>query len=170
MGSPGADAASADLIPKAAEPPVQAEKADLPRRLAAALVDLLLAGALWMVPLAGPFLAALYLLVRDGIELPMPMLERRSAGKKLVGLCAIRLDGAPLDVPAAIQRNVLIAACPVLPLVPWVGWFAPFFSFAFAAAEVAVYFADGEGQRLGDRIARTQVIVEPPERDARRRR
>jgi uncharacterized RDD family membrane protein YckC len=159
MGNPSADAASADLMAKAAEPPVPAAKADLPRRIAAALVDSFLAGALWMIPFVGVFVAAAYLLLRDGVDLPV--VERRSVGKKIVGLRVVRANGAPMGAGTAVQRNLLIATAPLLPLVPVIGWIAPYVSFLVAVVEIAVYFADAEGQRLGDRVARTQVIVEP---------
>lgn len=160
MGDPGVDAASADLMAKAAEPPIPAEKADWPQRLAAAVVDGLLAASVSMIPVVGVLLAALYLLLRDGVELPL--LDRQSAGKKLVGLRAVRLDGLPVDAGVAIKRNLMIAVAPVLLFVPFLGWLvAPFLSFLVAAAELTVYFADGEGQRLGDRIAGTHVIVDP---------
>jgi len=160
MGDPGVDAASVGLIAKAAEPPVPAEKADWQQRLAAAVVDGLLAGSMAMIPLVGVLLAALYLLLRDGIDLPL--LDRRSAGKRLVGLRTIRLDGYPMDANAAIKRNMMVAAALVLLFSPVLGWLvASFLSFLIAAIELAVYLADGAGQRLGDRIAGTQVIVDP---------
>jgi uncharacterized RDD family membrane protein YckC len=160
---PSADAASVDLLAKVDEPPAPAAKADAPRRLAAAAIDGLLALALYRVPYVGPPLAALYLLLRDGVELPV--VERRSVGKKLVGLRVIRQDGRETDVSSAVVRNLTIAVAPVLPLVPVVGWIAPYVWFLVAVVEVVMYFSDGEGQRLGDRMAGTHVIVDPAAAD-----
>lgn len=118
-------------------------KADLARRFSAVMVDgLLLMTTLMLYRHTGSawFLAggAAYLLLRDAAW-------GRSVGKFSFGLVVMDLrTGRPGAIGAAVNRNVLL----LLPGANVVGAFL----------EVATIVRDPQGQRLGDRIAHTQVV------------
>ena len=125
-------------------------KADVRKRFSAALVDGLVVITLWLgywtagSPL---YLAASagYLLLRDGIG-------GQSVGKLLFGLVVIDLmNGRPASVSGSARRNLLL-------LLPGANVVAIFLE----ARTIAV---DPQGQRLGDRLAHTQVVEGAGARD-----
>ena len=118
-------------------------KVDLRRRFLAAAVDLSLivtAVVFWAATGAAVFLAgaALYLAARDAIA-------GRSVGKFLFGLAVIHLEsGRPAGGMASLRRNLLF-------LLPGANVVA-------IALESLTIVRDPQGQRLGDRLAQTQVV------------
>jgi len=118
-------------------------KADVGRRLAAAAIDgLLVVTCVGLyTDLQSPmFLAggAAYLLLRDAVG-------GQSVGKFLLSLTVIRLEtGRPCNFARAAQRNAVF-------LIPGANIVAVFLE-AFTIGR------DPLGQRLGDRIAQTQVV------------
>ena len=118
-------------------------KANLRRRFLAAGVDasLVITGVvLYGATRAVPFLigAAVYLVMRDAIA-------GRSVGKFLFGLVAMHLEsGRPAGPMASLRRNVLF----VLPGANAVA----------VCLESLTIVRDPQGQRLGDRLAQTQVV------------
>jgi uncharacterized RDD family membrane protein YckC len=118
-------------------------KADVRRRLSAAFVDVMVVTTLsvgyWIggSPLYLSFGAA-YLLLRDAVG-------GRSIGKLLFGLVVISLQtGRPSSFAGSIERNLLL-------LLPGANIVAVFL-------ETRTIVADAQGQRLGDRLAQTQVV------------
>ena len=118
-------------------------KADLRRRFLAAAIDasLVMTGigfytATGSVPcLVG---AGMYLALRDA-------LAGRSVGKLLTGIVVIHLEsGRPAGAMASLRRNVVF-------LLPGANVVAICFE-SFTTAR------DPQGQRLGDRLAQTQVV------------
>ena len=118
-------------------------KVDLQRRFFAAAVDvsLVVTGvALYTASGAVPFLvgAAIYVLMRDA-------LVGRSVGKFLLGIVVIHLEsGRPAGAMASLRRNLLF----VLPGANLVA----------VGLESLTIARDPQGQRLGDRLAQTQVV------------
>lgn len=120
-------------------------KANLKRRRLASCIDaalcLLLMGLL-LFPTGlttAITLCPLYLLVKDGL------FPGQSIGKLLFGLVVVQLDnGAPCRFWKSIYRNILF-------LIPGLNLTAIVF-------EVFILHRDSQGMRLGDRLARTQVI------------
>jgi hypothetical protein len=118
-------------------------KADVKKRLFAAVVDaMLVATALaayrgsesLVYVLAG----AAYLLLRDAVR-------GRSVGKFVCGLVVINLDtGRPCGCGSSVRRNILF-------LLPGANILAAFL-------EARTIVRDPQGQRLGDRVALTQVV------------
>jgi uncharacterized RDD family membrane protein YckC len=118
-------------------------KADIRKRLAAAAIDAVPIGIsflfYWsagsiMLPLVG----AAYLLVRDGVR-------GQSLGKLWLGLVVISFDtGQPCTVKDSIWRNAMFVI--------------PGANLAALVLEARTTMRDPQGQRLGDRIARTQVV------------
>ena len=118
-------------------------KAEIGKRLLAAMIDCLLVATTLILYrqsefLLYLFLGALYLLLRDAIA-------GRSVGKFLCGLVVIDLKtGRPCGRSASINRNALL-------LLPGANVVAVFL-------ETATIVRDPQGQRLGDRLAWTQVV------------
>jgi uncharacterized RDD family membrane protein YckC len=118
-------------------------KVDVWKRLLAACLDGVPAVAAWLVyrntgsvvALAG---AAVYLLLRDGIG-------GQSLGKLLLGLVVVNIQtGRFCSVKDSVLRNVFV-------LIPGANIVAVFL-------ESITILRDPQGQRLGDRLAQTQVI------------
>jgi uncharacterized RDD family membrane protein YckC len=118
-------------------------KASVEKRALAATIDGLLVTTTLVLYLSSKFLpylliGALYLLLRDGVA-------GRSVGKFICGLVVINLKtGQPCGRGASISRNALL-------LLPGANVVATFL-------EAATIVRDPQGQRLGDRLAWTQVI------------
>ena len=118
-------------------------KADLRKRLSAAVIDAaLVATAILLYGVSGSlgFLAAaaLYLAFRDACA-------GRSLGKLLCGLMVVSVEtGRPATALDSLRRNLIL-------LLPGANLVALFL-------EAATIVRDVQGQRLGDRLAQTQVI------------
>jgi hypothetical protein len=120
-------------------------KANVKKRIGAAAIDAsfvvicLVAFAVQGSPLF-PLLAAIYLVLRDAL-----FVNGQSIGKFLVGLLVIDLDnGRPCGRMQSARRNVIF-------IVPGLNVVA-------VALEGVAMFRDPQGQRLGDRLANTQVV------------
>jgi uncharacterized RDD family membrane protein YckC len=120
-------------------------KADLKKRTAAAAIDVgLVVMCVVGFRIQGSVMfllaAVLYLLLRDALLVP-----GQSVGKFLMGLIVVNLDqGRPCSRVAAAKRNAIF-------IVPGLNVVA-------ACLEAATLVRDPQGQRLGDRIANTQVV------------
>lgn len=120
-------------------------KADVRKRAGAAIADGLL--LLTCVVLAGTqesmlfiAIAAAYLLLRDALFIP-----GQSVGKFLFGLRVISLaHGRPCSRLQSAQRNFILVV--------------PGFNVVAAGLETLAVTRDPQGQRLGDKLANTQVI------------
>jgi uncharacterized RDD family membrane protein YckC len=118
-------------------------KADVRRRLFAATVDgLLVVTTCLLYRNSGVLLylaaGAAYLLLRDAIK-------GQSIGKCLFGLVVISLEtGRVSSLAGSIRRNLLL-------LLPGANIVAIFL-------EAGTVIRDSQGQRLGDRLAQTQVV------------
>jgi uncharacterized RDD family membrane protein YckC len=129
-------------------------KADVAKRFNAALVDALVVVTLCLLYWTAnslPYLAAGagYLLLRDAIG-------GQSVGKLLSGLVVIELTtGRAASVTASAKRNLLL-------LLPGANVVAIFL-------EARTIARDPQGQRLGDRLAHTQVVEGAGARDLERR-
>jgi hypothetical protein len=120
-------------------------KVEMARRAAAAMID----GALVVICLIGfrmqgsPLfflLGGVYLLLRDALFVP-----GQSVGKFLLGLVVIDLrNGRPCTRAGSVKRNFIL-------LVPGLNVVA-------LGLEALAVIRDRQGQRLGDRLANTQVI------------
>jgi uncharacterized RDD family membrane protein YckC len=131
-------------------------RVDLTTRAVAGLVDLLIIIGLARLPDVIGFLSAAgYILIRDGL------FDRRSIGKKLIGLRVQSLEdsGPALIYRDSIIRNVPFVLAYFLFLMPYAGWiFGPL----AVGAEGLIAIGDKGGMRLGDMLARTQVVPEAP--------
>lgn len=156
---PGPDSGS--ILPPAA--PTGAVKADLGKRIVAAIIDAVIAGVVGVaIPVIGGLIGAAYMLLRDGME--FDFMNHRSVGKHVMKLHLVSVDGAPLALSTSIKRNwmfVLGALIPLLAAIPFLGWVAiPFVGlagFALGLIELVLVLTDAEGRRLGDKMAATRV-------------
>lgn len=118
-------------------------KASLRRRLFAAGIDGLLVGSFVAAPwntgsMPLLILAALYLLLRDA-------LAGQSIGKLFLGLVVVHVDtGQRCGWTGSLTRNVVLAV--------------PGSNLVAVLLEARTLIQDPQGQRLGDRVARTQVV------------
>jgi uncharacterized RDD family membrane protein YckC len=118
-------------------------KADIRRRLYAAAIDGSVVATSWFMFLnleSPSFLVGggLYLLLRDAMRGP-------SLGKVICGLVVINVEtGRPATLKGSVQRNMLL-------LLPGANVVAVFL-------EAIALTRDPQGQRLGDRLAQTQVV------------
>ncbi|HJR77102.1 MAG TPA: RDD family protein [Nitrospiraceae bacterium] len=126
-------------------------KAHVLNRFIAKLVDLLIvAAADKLVPPVG-FLAGLaYILVADGFA------GGRSVGKRLIGLQTIlpRAREAA-GFKESIIRNLPFGLAYLMFEIPYVGWVI---AVAMVSLEGLLIIGNDHGRRLGDEIARTQVL------------
>ena len=132
------------------------QRADLTTRAVAGLVDLLLIVGLARLPdIIGVLAAAGYILIRDGL------FDRRSVGKKLIGLQVVSAEDS---MPAAnyrdsIIRNVPLLMAYILFLIPYAGWIlGPL----VLGTECLTAIGDKAGMRIGDMLARTHVVMNFP--------
>jgi len=158
----GADDAEAVQEPTAGTQPGALQKADLGKRIPAALIDGLLTFVIGWIPFIGGIIAAAYWLVRDGLELDF--MDRRSIGKKLMKLRPVTLDGTPMDIMTSAKRNWMFALGGVAQLLIYtiIGILLAipliFVAFLLGILELILVITDDEGRRLGDKIANTMVI------------
>jgi uncharacterized RDD family membrane protein YckC len=126
-------------------------KAELLNRFIAKFIDLLIVGALLkLLPPVG-FLAGLtYLLIGDGL------FDGKSIGKKIIGLRVILTENnRRCSYRESIIRNLPLGIGYLLFSIPWIGWIFPLIIFAF---EGLLVIGSENGTRLGDEIAKTQVL------------
>ena len=125
-------------------------KADVRKRFSAALVD----GLVVITLCLGYWTASspLYLAVGAGYLLLRDAIGGQSVGKLLFGLVVIDLmSGRAASVPGSARRNFLL-------LLPGANIVAVFL-------EARTIVVDRQGQRLGDRLAQTQVVEGAGARD-----
>ncbi len=151
------------------EPRVLA-KPDLVKRFVAVIIDVVVGVLLALIPFVGALLAAVYWLVRDGLDIDF--MDHRSVGKKLVKLRPVMLDGSPVDLLASVKRNFPLVVSAILwplLLIPVLGWIlililvvpVALVSVALLIIELVLILTDDKGRRWGDRLANTQVIESP---------
>lgn len=131
-------------------------KVDLLSRAVAGLVDFLLIIGLARLPDVFGFLSAAgYILIRDGL------FDRRSIGKKLIGLRVVSSEdrGPAVTYRESIIRNVPLFAAYFFFLIPYVGWVLGPLTLT---AECLAAIGDNTGMRIGDMLARTQVMLDVP--------
>jgi len=114
-------------------------KADNGSRIVAVIIDSLISGACWIIPIFGWAAGFAYFLTKDGL----PFLDGQSIGKKAMGIRAVTEDGQPLtnNWGPCLIRNIVL--------------YIPF----FALVELIVLFTNDKGLRLGDQWAKTKVIA-----------
>ena len=132
------------------------QRADLTTRAVAGFVDLLIIMGLDRLPdMLGFLFASGYILIRDGL------FDRRSIGKKLIGLRVTASDEAAPEATyrESIIRNAPFAVAYLLFLIPYAGWVLGPMT---VGLECLAALGDERGMRVGDLLARTVVIPDVP--------
>ncbi len=125
-------------------------------RIVAKVIDLVfIAIAIEALDRAGFLAAMVYILVADGL------FEGRSPGKMLVNIQTVKEDGTPCTLKESIIRNTTFAVGLLLWKIPIIGW-ALFLILLFI--EFVVLIGSGNKRRVGDVLARTEVVEFHPKR------
>jgi uncharacterized RDD family membrane protein YckC len=171
-GARGGCSALAVLMTRKGGDPIDESRpatADPLLRLVGALIDLVVSAVLGLVPVVGLLAAVLYWLLRDGLDLPF--MDRRSIGKKVIGIRPVRMDGSSIDPATSIRRNwvfcIGVFLWPLL-FVPVLGWaliillIGPVVlaQMVLLLVELVLVTTSDDGRRWGDRLAGTMVIRE----------
>lgn len=138
-------------------------KADITKRVVAAVIDALIGVVVGMIPWLGGVISAAYWLVRDGLDIEF--MDRRSLGKKVMKLRPVTLDGANLDMGTSVRRNWPFAfggIAQVLLFIPTLGWLflipVGLIALVVGLIEAFLVITNADGRRMGDRFANTVVI------------
>lgn len=147
----------------ASVPHAAPSKADLGKRLVAAVIDGILAAGVSFIPIVGGIIGGPYILLRDGLD--VDFMDRRSIGKKLIKLRPVRLDGQPMDPVTSAKRNLPLAVGAVGSIfwvIPILGWIVAILfglvGMVIGIIELVLVLTDPEGRRMGDKLAGTKVI------------
>lgn len=126
-------------------------KAQVLNRFIAKVIDLLIvAAASRLVPPVGVLAGLAYILLADGFG------GGRSIGKRLIGLQTIvPRTREPAGFRESMIRNLPCGLAQLafeIPYVGWIGWAA------LLSLEALLVVGNEQGRRLGDEIAKTQVL------------
>lgn len=133
-------------------------------RAIAAVIDVVVGIVLYFIPLVGWLVSAAYWLARDGLDIGF--MNHRSIGKQLMKLEPVTVDGAPIDLVTSVKRNWVFGIGAVIHVFLWVPILGLIVAiplalagFALGLAELFFLLTDAEGRRLGDKMAKTRVVV-----------
>ena len=126
-------------------------KAHVLNRLIAKFVDVIIVAAVSrLVSPVGWFGGLVYVLIADGFS------GGRSIGKRLIGLQTVVPHTRQVShFRESIIRNLPLAAAYLLFAVPYLGWGL---AMAIVVFETLLIVGNDQGLRLGDELARTQVL------------
>jgi len=128
------------------------KRASLLLRVFAKILDFIIIAVMAeLVPRAGFYAGLFYMLIGDSL------FTGRSIGKYLMGIRTISKDGLPCSVRDSIIRNSIFGIGLLLYRIPLVGWI---FLVIIATFEFLILLGSKEGLRLGDELAKTEVIEE----------
>ena len=149
------------------------EKADLGKRLIAALIDTVIAAVVSsIIPFRGigSLIGGAYILTKDAIMselLKDPAWKNQSIGKKVMRLEVVGPGGSDADIALSAKRNWPLAIGQLLSflmalmpyrLAAWSSWsMLASATSIIGIIEIALVFTDPQGKRLGDRLADTLV-------------
>lgn len=126
-------------------------KANVLHRLIAKFIDVLIVALLYEFSSRIGFIAGMmYLLIADGF------FQGKSIGKWLIGLQThVPARRSVCTFRESIIRNFPLAVGYFLFLIPYLGWL---FTVAILAFECLLMVGNGQGMRIGDEMAGTQVL------------
>lgn len=128
-------------------------KANILHRFIAKFIDLLIVSALYkIVAPIGFFAGITYLFISDGFS------HGRSVGKKLIGLqTLITEQNKACLFRESIIRNFPFVVAYICIYISYIGWI---FSIVIITIEFLLIIGNDKGLRLGDEMAKTQVLDE----------
>jgi|GEM_PF-5397345 len=133
------------------------EKADFKKRIIAAIIDMVIVSIFVFMGLLTGILAVVYILFRDNVT------KNGSPGKMLMGINIVDINK---KTRAAANQRIGRNFFPAVFLLIFVffrniillNYIAAGLLAIFAAVEFYYIYADERGQRLSDRLSRTEVI------------
>jgi uncharacterized RDD family membrane protein YckC len=138
-------------------------KADLGKRIIAAIIDAVVGAVLGLIPVIGWLIGSAYWLLRDGLD--VDFMKQRSLGKKVMKLRPVRLDGGPMNLETSVRRNWpfaiggIAAFIMIIPVLGWIlGALLALIGLGVGIVEIVLVITDPEGRRLGDKTAATKVV------------
>lgn len=136
-------------------------KANVLNRFIARLLDFLIISVIDQIPLEISFLAALsYLLIADGFA------HGRSLGKQIIGLQTMipeTKEGASFK--ESIIRNLPFGMAYCVFHIPYIGWLL---GVSIVGLESLLLIGNERGCRIGDELAKTQVLDQPTFEDLKK--
>jgi len=128
-------------------------KASILNRAIAKTIDFIIVGALLeTIPKVGYFAGLTYLLIADGL------FDGRSIGKRLIGLKVVNPEAmSTCSFKESIIRNFPFAVGYILMEIPLIGFIFPII---ILILEGLLTIGSSTGMRVGDELAKTQVIEE----------
>ena len=129
-------------------------KANILNRFISKFLDFLIISAINQIPLESSFLAALfYLLIADGFS------SGRSLGKQIIGLqTMIPETGGEASFKESIIRNLPFGLAYCVVYIPYLGWLL---GISIVGFESLLLIGNPRGRRIGDELAKTQVLDLP---------
>ncbi|MHB8482257.1 MAG: RDD family protein [Nitrospiria bacterium] len=126
-------------------------KAIILHRVIARLIDFLMMAIFRQIfPPIGLYLSMTYLLIADGF------FHGKSIGKLLVGLQTfVPHKNRNASFRESILRNFPLLIGYFLLFIPYIGWI---FFFLIAGLELLLMIGNEKGMRIGDELAKTQVL------------
>jgi uncharacterized RDD family membrane protein YckC len=142
--------------------PEDLTKAKFINRIIAKTIDFIIVAALFeIIPKIGYFAGLIYLLIADGL------FEGRSIGKRLIGLKVIYYNSSNKAIACGFKESIFrnfpfvigYILSGIFGIVPLIGWIFSFvIIFIILAFESLVMLGSENGMRLGDEMAKTQVV------------
>jgi uncharacterized RDD family membrane protein YckC len=107
-----------------------------------------------VLPPLGVLVGLVYLAVADGIQ------NGQSLGKMVVGLEVVDEEGNPCDIKASIYRNIPFVLFFFFPVLHVLGLILlVLVGLPLLLIELWLVVVDDTGERLGDRVAGTRVVL-----------
>ncbi len=139
-------------------------KARFLNRIIARTIDFIVVVALFeIIPIIGYFAGLIYLFIADGL------FQGRSIGKRLIGLKVILRNNTHVVAVCGFKESILrnfpfaigYILFGILNVIPLIGWIFAFIIFVVILLfESLIIIGNEKGMRLGDEIAKTQVVEE----------
>jgi len=136
-------------------------KADVGKRIIAAIIDGLIGFIPAFVPVIGGIAASAYLLTKDALPFIIAKNDEwkgKSVGKKLMGLKVVELNGQEIDILVSCKRNITLAIGSISAIFIVLVVIGGPIQLILGIIELILVITDLKGLRLGDRIANTQVV------------
>ena len=146
----------------------QFPKANVGRRIAAAVIDGVIAAILSsIIPFIGFIFGAAYTLTKDAIIFELLKNNdflNKSIGKKLMNLEVTLVEGeGRVDWMVSVRRNIPLAIGTIIMIIPVIGWVVgSIVASLLGLIEIIMVLTQADGRRLGDKFGQTQVIDSVP--------
>ncbi len=138
------------------------EKADLVKRVLAALIDGAIAWVFAFIPVLGGLIGLAYLLLKDAVMYQVTkdaQWMNKSVGKKIMQIKVVTEDETVVDWAISAKRNIPISIGNLFSIIPVLGILIGFpIALVVGVIELVLILTDPAARRLGDRWAGTQVV------------